>query len=111
MNASVYIEKLTYSVPCVKYKAAIQTPTVASNIQFKDVLSLTPHVKWNSMQTINGYGPTTICEPSPYREILLPKYSQTATDELVNTKSPTEVCQTNTYKNIIKRVNCNLMKS
>lgn len=111
MNASAYIENLTYSVPYVKYKAAVQTPTVRSNIVFKDVLSLTPHVKWNSMQTINGYGPTVIYEPSSYREILLPKYSQTATDELVNTKSPTEVCQPITYRNIIKRVNWDLMKS
>ena len=54
-------------------------------------------------------GSAEICIQPSYKEILLPKYAPTATDEHTNTATPTSICQANSYKNILKRIKCNTM--
>ena len=109
MNASAYIENLTYSIPCVKYKSTIQPANISQCNAFKEQLG--PAIDISSslyIHTVNDYTPTTICSDN-YKEKLLPKYAPYATDEYTNTSTPTSVCSQINYKLQLKRINCNTM--
>jgi hypothetical protein len=108
MNAGKYIEFLKNSTSNIKYKPDIQ-PTNVADCTINNLTSFSSGLQWSRYVTKMTEGPSEICTQPTYKELLLPKYSPTATDEHTNTATPTIICQSNSYKNILKRVGCNTM--
>ncbi len=111
MNAGQYIYSLIQNNTCTKYKSEVQSNNITQCSTFKTQIVIPAAANWKRFQTKVTDTPTEVCEPTSYKEILLPKVNPSATDEYTNTETPTSICQTKNYREIIRKVNCNTMNN
>lgn len=109
MNAGQYINSLLNPTSNVHYKNEIQPNNVSYCTTYKAQLTIPPCTSWKRFQTKITNTPTALCEQNKYKEIILPKNTQTATNEYTNTLTPTTICQSDSYKTIFRRIKCNTM--
>lgn len=109
MNASALIDSVQFSIPYTKTKQTVQPANVNKCTSFKEQLGPATNENTLTRHPILTSTPTEICTQQTYKELLLPKYHQTAKNETTITSTPIEVCPQINYKNQLKRVNCNTM--